>query len=80
MWDYNIGLVRITPFFKCCKYSKVRAGSIMSSAMADFSIDYASQNVELKSRLKGNHPQHYWRSISSTRSVDTSIKSLRMVC
>ena len=24
MWDYNIGLVRITPFFKCCKYSKVK--------------------------------------------------------
>lgn len=23
MWDYNIGLTRITPFFKCCKYSKV---------------------------------------------------------
>ena len=23
MWDYNIGLVRITPFFKCCKWSKV---------------------------------------------------------
>jgi hypothetical protein len=23
LWDYNIGLVRITPFFKCCKYSKV---------------------------------------------------------
>ncbi|KAF2403772.1 hypothetical protein EJ06DRAFT_519484 [Trichodelitschia bisporula] len=22
MWDYNVGLVRITPFFKCCKYSK----------------------------------------------------------
>ncbi|KAI9780944.1 MAG: hypothetical protein M1839_006382 [Geoglossum umbratile] len=22
MWDYNIGLVRITPFFKCCGYSK----------------------------------------------------------
>lgn len=25
MWDYNIGLVRITPFFKCLQYSKVRA-------------------------------------------------------
>lgn len=25
MWDYNIGLVRITPFFKCCNYSKVRS-------------------------------------------------------
>lgn len=24
MWDYNVGLVRVTPFFKCCKYSKVR--------------------------------------------------------
>jgi hypothetical protein len=23
MWDYNIGLVRMTPFFKSCKYSKV---------------------------------------------------------
>ena len=23
MWDYNIGLVRVTPFFKCCEYSKV---------------------------------------------------------
>ncbi|KAF9870370.1 APSES transcription factor Xbp1 [Colletotrichum karsti] len=22
MWDYNVGLVRMTPFFKCCKYSK----------------------------------------------------------
>lgn len=23
MWDYQIGLVRITPFFKACDYSKV---------------------------------------------------------
>lgn len=23
IWDYNVGLVRVTPFFKCCKYSKV---------------------------------------------------------
>ena len=27
MWDYNVGLVRITPFFKCCKYSKVKVQS-----------------------------------------------------
>jgi hypothetical protein len=25
MWDYNVGLVRITPFFKSCNYSKVSA-------------------------------------------------------
>ena len=23
MWDYNVGLVRMTPFFKCRKYGKV---------------------------------------------------------
>ncbi|KAL2754404.1 hypothetical protein ACRALDRAFT_1081455 [Sodiomyces alcalophilus JCM 7366] len=23
MWDYNVGLVRMTPFFKCCKYGKL---------------------------------------------------------
>lgn len=23
MWDYQIGLVRITPFFKACNYPKV---------------------------------------------------------
>lgn len=23
MWDYNVGLVRVTPFFKSCRYSKV---------------------------------------------------------
>ncbi|KAK3948680.1 apses transcription factor xbp1, partial [Pseudoneurospora amorphoporcata] len=24
MWDYKVGLVRMTHFFKCCGYSKVR--------------------------------------------------------
>jgi hypothetical protein len=23
VWDYNVGLVRMTPFFKSCKHSKV---------------------------------------------------------
>lgn len=23
MWDYDVGLVRITPFFKCLGYAKV---------------------------------------------------------
>ncbi|CAG8971258.1 hypothetical protein HYALB_00001424 [Hymenoscyphus albidus] len=30
MWDYNIGLVRITPFFKCCKYSKTMPAKMLS--------------------------------------------------
>jgi len=33
MWDYNVGLVRITPFFKCCKYSKVRDLSLQLSPL-----------------------------------------------
>lgn len=24
MWDYDVGLVRITPFFKCMGFAKVR--------------------------------------------------------
>lgn len=29
MWDYNIGLVRMTPFFKCCQYGKVCSGPFL---------------------------------------------------
>jgi hypothetical protein len=36
MWDYNIGLVRITPFFKCCKYSKVRDSVLFLSFSRSF--------------------------------------------
>jgi hypothetical protein len=37
MWDYNIGLVRMTPFFKCCKYGKVclSGSSIFLWCLAD---------------------------------------------
>lgn len=26
VWDYNVGLVRMTPFFKSCKFTKVGVG------------------------------------------------------
>ncbi|EPE03146.1 apses transcription factor xbp1 [Ophiostoma piceae UAMH 11346] len=29
MWDYNVGLVRMTPFFKCCKYSKTTPAKML---------------------------------------------------
>ncbi|KAK0627517.1 transcription regulator HTH, apses-type DNA-binding domain-containing protein, partial [Immersiella caudata] len=29
MWDYHIGLVRMTPFFKCCKYSKTTPAKML---------------------------------------------------
>ncbi|KAI0457802.1 hypothetical protein F5B21DRAFT_520805 [Xylaria acuta] len=31
MWDYNIGLVRMTPFFKCCKYPKTTPAKMLNS-------------------------------------------------
>lgn len=31
MWDYQVGLVRITPFFKACKYSKVKTPLLYGS-------------------------------------------------
>ncbi|KAI9771212.1 MAG: hypothetical protein M1835_006461 [Candelina submexicana] len=31
MWDYNIGLVRITPFFKCRNYSKTTPAKMLNA-------------------------------------------------
>ena len=31
MWDYNVGFVRMTPFFKCRGYGKVSTHQFLSS-------------------------------------------------
>ncbi|KAI0482865.1 hypothetical protein GGR56DRAFT_670698 [Xylariaceae sp. FL0804] len=31
MWDYNNGLVRMTPFFKCCKYPKTTPAKMLNA-------------------------------------------------
>ena len=46
MWDYNIGLVRITPFFKCCKYSKV-SGFFAFSLLFKFCLDFRLTDLRL---------------------------------
>jgi hypothetical protein len=51
MWDYNIGLVRITPFFKCCKYSKVAIPSPhFIPAFTDRILDDPGEDVTYESR------------------------------
>ncbi|KAH6895424.1 hypothetical protein B0T10DRAFT_215968 [Thelonectria olida] len=30
MWDYNVGLVRMTPFFKCCQYGKTMPAKMLN--------------------------------------------------
>lgn len=70
MWDYNVGLVRMTPFFKCCKYSKVRWFLDLTSSTekiatklndADYDVDPTSQDVEHEPRPSRYHPQHHRR-------------------
>jgi hypothetical protein len=54
MWDYNIGLVRITPFFKSCNYSKVCCSCPRQHNVADGTLDNASEGLECESRSQGN--------------------------
>jgi hypothetical protein len=49
MWDYNIGLVRITPFFKCCKYSKVLGSGSYYCALLTPTVDNASKGAQWQS-------------------------------
>lgn len=53
MWDYQVGLVRITPFFKALKYSKVCPPDSSSIAVSLTVItDYASQIAQRESRAQ----------------------------
>jgi hypothetical protein len=55
MWDYSVGLVRMTPFFKCRGYSKVSpppvsVGTILTSE------DLARENAQPEPGPQGPHP------------------------
>jgi hypothetical protein len=69
LWDYNIGLVRITPFFKSLKYPKVRLHPSMPDGLTNHNLDHASQDACVKPWAERNHSQHYRRSIDSTRQA-----------
>lgn len=66
MWDYNVGLVRMTPFFKCCKYSKV---GLINSKMGTLLIgtDCSGKDVEPQPWSQGHHAQYHGRRNSSSR-------------
>lgn len=66
VWDYNVGLVRMTPFFKSCKYSKVRP--LVQPAMSVLiEVDRSSQSLEPDRWSEGTELQHYWGSLSVSR-------------
>jgi hypothetical protein len=58
MWDYNVGLVRMTSFFKCRGYSKVSAVLVLLQALLT-SVDHACKDAQLEPRPQGHHLQHH---------------------
>ena len=53
LWDYNVGLVRMTPFFKSLKHSKVGM-HFFSGSRSLTSLDYTSESLERESGPEGN--------------------------
>lgn len=68
VWDYNVGLVRMTPFFKSCKYIKV-CSNCRSALLMLTRTDHSSQGVEPKSRTERNQLQYHRRSSGVPRLV-----------
>ncbi|RDW91905.1 hypothetical protein BP5796_01299 [Coleophoma crateriformis] len=62
MWDYNIGLVRITPFFKCCKYSKTTPAKMLSLNPGLREITHSITGGALAA-------QGYWMPYSCARAI-----------
>jgi hypothetical protein len=60
MWDYSIGLVRITPFFKCLQYAKVSVPQT-STGVAHERVDGAIQGDRQQQRAPGSLLQHHRR-------------------
>lgn len=81
VWDYNVGLVRMTPFFKSCKYAKVcphHVGAISMLTNADCTI----QGAQSEYWPERHQLQHHGRGSSVSRSVITteSAKSVLKSC
>ena len=48
MWDYNVGLVRMTPFFKCRKYGKVSKDADGSESANHFNTFWATSTSAVR--------------------------------
>ncbi|KAF7901133.1 hypothetical protein EAF00_003354 [Botryotinia globosa] len=68
MWDYNVGLVRITPFFKCCKYSKTTPAKMLGMNPGLKEITHSITGGALAA-------QGYWMPYSCALAVCTTFCS-----
>lgn len=69
VWDYNVGLVRMTPFFKSLKHSKVGPRCSCCSCRVEVLTppDHTSKSLEGEPRPQGHKLQHHRRSPSLSR-------------
>ena len=67
MWDYNVGLVRVTPFFKCSGYGKVDNDNIFRCSRLTDLVDCACQSAQPQSRTQRGYAQHHRRGDRRTR-------------
>ncbi|KAI0013094.1 hypothetical protein F4779DRAFT_476315 [Xylariaceae sp. FL0662B] len=62
MWDYNVGLVRMTPFFKCCKYPKTTPAKMLNSNPGLKEITHSITGGSIMA-------QGYWMPYQCARAV-----------
>ncbi|KAI5367388.1 Putative transcription regulator HTH, APSES-type DNA-binding domain-containing protein [Septoria linicola] len=62
MWDYQIGLVRITPFFKACKYSKTTPAKALTTNAGLKDLAHSITGGALAA-------QGYWMPYACARAV-----------
>ncbi|KAF2725764.1 DNA-binding domain of Mlu1-box binding protein MBP1, partial [Polychaeton citri CBS 116435] len=62
MWDYNVGLVRITPFFKACRYSKTTPAKALQTNPGLKNLSYSITGGALAA-------QGYWMPYQCARAI-----------
>ncbi|KAK4226805.1 hypothetical protein QBC38DRAFT_341346, partial [Podospora fimiseda] len=62
MWDYNVGLVRMTPFFKCLEYSKTTPAKMLNQNAGLKDITYSITGGSIKA-------QGYWMPYDCAKAV-----------
>ncbi|KAL2266990.1 hypothetical protein VTJ83DRAFT_4267 [Remersonia thermophila] len=62
MWDYSVGLVRMTPFFKCCGYPKTMPAKMLGMNPGLKDITYSITGGSIKA-------QGYWMPYPCARAV-----------
>ncbi|KEQ71732.1 hypothetical protein M436DRAFT_83333 [Aureobasidium namibiae CBS 147.97] len=62
MWDYQIGLVRITPFFKACNYPKTQPNKVLS-------LNHGLRELSFSITGGAIAAQGYWMPYGCARAV-----------